>query len=579
VGSHGVTIPTPTPTLASQSASHALANQPIISLPDPQPTSRHLFLLGSLGLIGGCLLVALHMATNDQDFLLETLTVLDLAGLAILLLVGVKRSRDKAIKDAVAAELLVHLSAAKQSAESANLAKSRYLASISHEIRSPLNAIYGYAQLFERGDGVNAQEAARVILRCSEHLTNLVEGLLDISQLEFGVLRVRTEEVRLGQFMEQVISMMRPAASSKGLIFTYDGPERLPEVVRLDQNRFRQVLINLLSNAIKFTEQGSVTLKLRYAAQIAIFEVSDTGPGIPAEDHERIFERFERGTQEPVEGNKAPKPGAGLGLAIARTIVEILGGKLELQSEVGKGTTFRITMMLSEVSGRHAQLAPVRKLVGHEGRQRTILLVEDDGDQRFFLETLLRSLGFIVFACPNGEEALERSETVYPDLAILDISLPGLSGWQTGEALRERFGEPLQILMLSANSEELHRPEYDTPRHDRFLVKPVEFESLVDMMGDMLGLTWCRDDSVDDGPLLTTSNADQVQSLADIGEDAMPHIVRLREFLRIGYTRGIETEIKQLEQAAPQAQALVRQLYDCLDRFDLAAMARLVQEQ
>ncbi len=579
MGWQAMTIQTPTPILASQSTSHAPADQQIVPSPDRQPSSRHLFLLGSLGLIGGCLLVSLHMATDGQDFLLETLTVLDLAGLAILLLVGVKRSRDKAIKDAVAAELLAHLSHAKQSAESANLAKSRYLASISHEIRSPLNAIYGYAQLFERGDGVNAQEAARVILRCSEHLTNLVEGLLDISQLEFGVLRVRTEEVRLGQFMEQVISMMRPAASSKGLTFIYDGPERLPEVVRLDQNRFRQVLINLLSNAIKFTEQGSVTLKLRYAAQIAIFEVSDTGPGIPAEDHERIFERFERGTQEPVGANRTPKPGAGLGLAIARTIVEILGGKLELQSEVGKGTTFRITMMLSEVSGRHAQLAPVRKLIGHEGRQRTILLVEDDGDQRFFLETLLRSLGFIVFACPNGEEALERSETVQPDLAILDISLPGLSGWQTGEALRERFGEPLQILMLSANSEELHRPEYDTPRHDRFLVKPVEFESLVDMMGDMLGLTWCRDDSVDDAPLVATSNAEQTISLADVGEDAMPHVVRLREFLRIGYTRGIEAEIKQLEQAAPQAQALVRQLYDCLDRFDLAAMARLVQEQ
>ena len=99
------------------------------------------------------------------------------------------------------------------------------------------------------------------------------------------------------------------------------------------------------------------------------------------------------------------------------------------------------------------------------------------------------------------------------------------------------------------------------------------------MMGDMLGLTWCRDDSVDDAPPLATSSAAQTASLADVGEDAMPHVVRLREFLRIGYTRGIEAEIKQLEQAAPQAQALVRQLYDCLDRFDLAAMARLVQEQ
>lgn len=545
----------------------------------PQSSFKRLFALAYLGLMGGGLLIALHMATDGQDVLLEALTALDLAGLGVLLLVGAKRSRNRDVQNAVASKTLDHLAHAKQSAESANLAKSRYLASISHEIRSPLNAIYGYAQLFERGDGVNAQEAARVILRCSEHLTNLVEGLLDISQLEFGVLRVRTEEVRLAPFIEQVISMMRPAANAKGLAFIYDGPERLPDVVRLDQNRFRQVLINLLSNAIKFTEQGSVTLKVRYAGQMATFEVRDTGPGIPQEDHERIFERFERGSQELAAGTRAPKPGAGLGLAIARTIVEILGGKLELESEVGKGSSFLITMMLSEVAGRPAQVAPARKLVGHEGRQRTILLVEDDGDQRFFLETLLRSLGFIVFACPNGEAGLERAETIEPDLAILDISLPGMSGWETGEVLRARFGEQLQILMLSANSEELHRPDYATPRHDRFLVKPIEFESLVDMMGDMLGLTWCRDNSAEEPAPHAQSNATASEMLASVDEAAMPHIVRMREFLRIGYTRGIEAEIKHLEQAAPQAQDLVRKLYDCLDRFDLATMARLVQEQ
>ncbi len=134
---------------------------------------------------------------------------------------------------------------------------------------------------FERGDGVNAREAARVILRCSEHLTNLVEGLLDISQLEFGVLRVRTEEVRFGPFMDQIVSMMRPAALSKGLAFLYEPPERTPDVVRLDPSRFRQVLINLLSNAIKFTDQGSVTLKVSYTGQIATFRSTGHRTGHP----------------------------------------------------------------------------------------------------------------------------------------------------------------------------------------------------------------------------------------------------------------------------------------------------------
>jgi len=519
------------------------------------------------------LLIGVDIAGERRDALIEALAALALAGVIMTMLIGMKHLGAALRAQQRFAEETAALLRTKQAAESANLAKSRYLASVSHEIRSPLNAIYGYAQLFERGDGANAQEAGRVILRCAEHLANLVEGLLDISQLEFGVLRVRSEEVRLAPFLDQIVSMMRPSAFSKGLTFIYETPERLPEFVRLDPGRFRQVLINLLSNAIKFTEHGSVTLKVSYSGQIATFEVRDTGPGIPAEEHERIFERFER---VETEGKRA-KPGAGLGLAIARTIVEILGGKLELESEVGSGTCFRITMMLGEVSGRILPAAPARQPVGYDGRQRAVLLVEDDSDQRLFLEQLLVSLGFAVSAHASGEAALANIESKDVDLAILDISLPGLSGWETGASLRTRFGSQLQILMLSANSEELHRPEFDAPQHDRFLVKPVEFAVLVATIGDLLGLTWRHGDAP--GAKSEDGHAAPVPSPAcTITGGAQPHIARLREFLRIGYVRGIEAEIKLLEEAAPDAEPLVRRLYDYLDRYDLAGMARLLQE-
>ncbi|MBO9579476.1 MAG: response regulator [Sphingobium sp.] len=462
---------------------------------------------------------------------------------------------------------------AKQAAENASIAKSRYLANVSHEIRSPLNAIYGYAQLFERGEGVDAREAARVILRCSEHLANLVEGLLDMSQLESGVLRVRTEEVRFGPFMDQIVSMMRPSALSKGLAFHYEPPARMPDVVRLDPSRFRQVLINLLSNAIKFTEHGSVTLKVGYAAQIATFEVLDTGPGIRAEDHERIFERFEQGAaaRHEASGTRA-KSGAGLGLAIARTIVEILGGRLELESDVGQGSCFRITMLLSEVAGRVSAPTAARKPLGYKGRQRSVLLVEDNTDQRFFMAQLLTSLGLAVSAASSGESAIDMLGDTAPDLAILDISLPGMSGWEVGAELRTRFGEAVQILMLSANSEELHRPDFETPDYDRFLVKPVEFETLADTIGELLGLVWeWSEPEAEHAPARLGQPA--------FGEDALPHVTRLQEYLRIGYARGIENEIKALEQAAPDAGELVRRLYDCLDRYDLAGMAKLLTER
>ncbi len=526
------------------------------------------------------LLLAVDIATEGEDELFQVLTAFDLLSIAIAVLFGFGKLRSEAAKDESFGVELASLSRAKLSAESANRAKSRYLATVSHEIRSPLNAIYGYAQLVEVDDGVSPQEAAKVIRRCAEHLTGLVEGLLDISQLEFGVLRVRSEEVRFSAFIDQILWMMRPAAESKGLEFIYIPPERMPEYVRMDQSRLRQVLINLLSNAIKFTHSGSVTLRIRCSGQLATFEVRDTGPGIAPENRERIFEPFEQigdPDEEPAERNARGHAGAGLGLAIARAIVEILGGELELESEVGVGSCFRITMMLNEVSGRALPQIEARRPIGYEGRRRSILLVEDDSDQRLFLERLLRSQDFEVAAFANGEAALAgSSERV--DLAILDISLPGISGWETSLGLRARFGDHLQILMLSANSEELHRPEFKTPVHDLFLVKPVEFEALVEAIGGLLNLSW-RWDAPDTSPHQGSDESSRPEKRpAVISESAREHVGKLKEFLRIGYVRGIEAEIQALETSAPEADILVGRLYDCLDRYDLAGMAKLLQE-
>jgi len=224
------------------------------------------------------------------------------------------------------------------------------------------------------------------------------------------------------------------------------------------------------------------------------------------------------------------------------------------------------------VAGRVTVPAATRKLLGYKGRQRSVLLVEDNPDQRFFMAQLLTSLGLAVSAVPSGESAIEALGDTAPDLAILDISLPGMSGWEVGAELRRRFGEDVQILMLSANSEELHRPDFETPAHDRFLVKPVEFETLADAIGELLGLVWEWDEPV-------VELAPARLSPPTFNDDALPHVTRLQEYLRIGYARGIESEIKALEQADCGADALIRRLYDCLDRYDLAGMAKLLTER
>jgi signal transduction histidine kinase/CheY-like chemotaxis protein len=525
-----------------------------------------LIIIGAIALVATALLAVDHLSAGDS-LPVHQLTALSL--LAICLTVVGSYAVIARSRRSVAAPLQIEeLQREKRAAENANVAKSRYLASVSHEIRSPLNAIYGYAQLVERDDGVSPREAAKVIRRCAEHLNSLVEGLLDISQVEKGVLRVKPDVVRFDPFLEQIVSMYRPSAAAKGLAFEYIAPQRLPEFVRMDQSRLRQVLINLLSNAIKYTDAGTVTFKVSYAGQMARFEIRDTGRGISAEDRVRIFQPFERGLADA----QAERPGFGLGLPISNAIVDLLGGKLEMNSVPGMGTVFQVTLMVAEVAGKLEDRAAVRHVTGYLGPRRSVLLADDDPEQLSFLQTLLDSLGFDTCAVPDGETALARCEGRTFDLAILDITMPGLSGWETAMRLRDTCRHDLRIIMLSANSQEFHKPEFPCTAHDLFLLKPVQFGALVEAIGGLLALSWTWGQP--EVPLAPSS--DTVGSI-ELNEVARQHLARLTELLRIGYLRGIEAEVRQLAEADPAALGLVDELVDMLDRFDLSGMMRRLE--
>lgn len=510
------------------------------------------------------LLLIDHATPGDSPWT-HFLSALGLLGIGITAIGSSRARRRRANVSRSSHFARVHLEQEKQAAQSASQMKSRYLASLSHEIRSPLNAIYGYAQLMERNEGVSAREAANVIRRCAEHLNGLVDSVLDISQLEKGVFRLKPDLVELSPFVEQIASMVRPGAAVKGLAFECRVEGRLPRYVRVDQSRLRQVLINLLTNAIKFTDSGSVLFRVTYRAQMARFEIRDTGAGIAPEDQERIFNPFERGGEES-------QPGVGLGLPIAKALVEILGGKLELESEIGRGTTFTIVLLLPEVAGKLEHRAASRHVSGYLGKRRTILIAEDDDEQLGFMSRLLESLGFDLLAAPDGETALALSHNRAVDLAILDIAMPGISGWQTAVELRDRLGDDTRILMLSGNAQEFHRPDFPVPVHDLFLIKPVEFGALIEAIGGLLEISWTWETE----PLPLMPPKDSTSAI--LNEAARGHVARLIEFLRIGYLRGIEDEIRLLEAADPGAQALVGELIESLDRFDLNAMARSLEE-
>ncbi|MCY1672004.1 ATP-binding protein [Novosphingobium sp. SL115] len=461
----------------------------------------------------------------------------------------------------------------RDAATAASAAKSRYLASASHEIRSPLNAIYGYAQLVERGGAVDPKDAARVIRRSAEHLTNLVEGLLDIASVEQGMIRLDPAVVRLGPLVDQVADMFRPMAEAKGLIFRCEMPERLPEFVRMDERRVRQALINLVSNAVKFTASGEIVVALRWAGQMATFEVRDTGPGISESRQEQIFAPYERLDEvERTEQASAGQQGAGLGLAITRAIVHMLGGDLQLDSAVGVGSCFRIVLMLPQVSGMVNRAAERLRPIGYAGRRRSILLVDDDADHRMLLRIALGDLGFEVAQASDGHTALATSGKGHFDAVILDVQMPGISGWETAAYLRAVHGDALKIVMLSANANERHGLVGCESDHDRFLLKPVDLTAVIDALGVLLGLEWIMPESA-------VAQQDVPQTFAvPLSPQVREHAERLKSLVQIGHVRALEGEIRSLEQADPAASALVARLYDCLDRFDLAALGRTLEE-
>jgi len=459
------------------------------------------------------------------------------------------------------------LQRAKDAAEAANAAKTRYLVAVSHEIRSPLNAIYGYAQLLEREGAIPPAEAAGVIRRSAEHLTNLVEGLLDISRIESGVLKFRQDIVRLPALLDHVVDMFRMQAAAKGLSLDYVVEGRLPPFVRTDEKRLRQILINLLSNAIKYTEHGGATLTVRYRSQMALVEVKDTGIGIALEDLERIFEPFERGSSP----DAAMQPGIGLGLAITRVLAGILGGEVTVSSAPGSGSTFQLRMMLPEPMVAPAGAAAYNRVTGYRGERKTILVIDDNPSQVTVVQHLLRPLDFAIFAATGGAEGLALAERCAPDLVLLDIQMPGCSGWDVAAQLRSTFGQKLRIVMVSANAHEFRAGGDGASNHDAFISKPVELDALLDTIGRQLDLTWIvtADEATGDAA---------VEPPTKLPEEAGPFLASLRRYVKAGHVRAIGMVLTDLEAEISESAGAVAEMRRHLGDFDLRALARVIDD-
>lgn len=438
------------------------------------------------------------------------------------------------------------LQEAKEYAERANEAKSRYLTGISHELRTPLQSILGYAQLLGDKEEVadEHKRGLKIIHRSGQYLTDLIEGLLDISKIEAGRLDIYRNEVKLPELIDQLSQMFSVQAEKKNLKLYCQIHDPLPDLVITDEKRLRQILINLLSNAVKYTPAGQVNFDISYRNQVAEFRIQDTGPGIDEAHLKRIFDPFER-----VRTNEtANLPGTGLGLTIVKLLTEIMGGDLKVNSEEGNGTEFKVSLMLPWTDNLNADDTSPKTIIGYSGFQRTLCIVDDDPVLRGLLSDLLTPLGFKVIEAHDAQNCLEQIKHVRPDLFLLDISMPGMTGLELASELRNE-GMAAPVIMLSADAREYNQePEYQAD-YDDYLVKPVSNHLLLEKIGQYLDLEWISRTG-SEIPWGSSDANDEVKEISTSSDSVLPKhslLLELKAYAEMGYQKGVSSVLNQIK--------------------------------
>ena len=398
--------------------------------------------------------------------------------LALLLVFGARQYKLR-LRTRHGEELREHQ---RQLSDQGSAAKTRFLATLGHEIRTPMTGVLGMAELLQVGElAPKARTQVASIQRAGEHLLRLVNDALDLARIEAGKLTLDDAAFDLHELLEQVAALLRPLADARGLGFSLQRAPGTPRVLRGDAGRVRQVLLNLGGNAIKFTERGEVALRSADTPHGLMLEISDTGPGMDACQVKRLFQRFE----QPEGLDTARRQGSsGLGLAICHELALAMHGRIDVHSEPGKGSTFRVALPLplADASDLARPGRPPRKV-----ERLRVLVVEDDPLAAEVITGLLQSLGHEPVHAAQALAALTELAGSRFDLAFLDLDLPGLDGFELARIIRGQ-GHALALVALTARADSQAEPLAVAAGMNGFMRKPVTSQLLQDKVEAVLTL-------------------------------------------------------------------------------------------
>ncbi|MGF1769684.1 response regulator [Enterovibrio makurazakiensis] len=392
---------------------------------------------------------------------------------------------DKHIQEQQQREL--ELSEAREAAEAANIAKSQFIATMSHEIRTPMNAILGAVDILKEE---SLPPHCKVLTTMADDSANLLlnqlNDILDYSKLDIGSLDVRREEFDVAELGEHVLSMFEKNAAAKNISLIFD--ERLNHriIADTDKGKLSQVLTNIIGNALKFTQEGEIELTMSHAYPSGLkLQICDSGIGIAPIDQEAIFEPF---TQKDPTFSRT-YGGVGMGLAISKRLVELLGGELVLESRVNVGSEFTITLPCDMQYPEQSSIKEIPKKVFKTEKPGNILLVEDNPANQLVARTMLESAGFIVSTACNGQEAIDAIENSHYELILMDLQMPEMDGFTACETIRHlnEQGRTMPILAMTANVTAHDRNKCRQVGMDDFLAKPVNKHTMIEAITNWMG--------------------------------------------------------------------------------------------